>query len=95
MPGCGDEPGARTRRYPLARPAGGGDREGLLGGLLGQVEVAEDADQSCDDAAPLVTEDLLEDRYPFFNGRISTAPPSRAAGIRDASSIAASRSSAS
>jgi hypothetical protein len=58
-------------------------------------KVAEEADQSCDDSAPLVAADLLEDRYPFFNGRISTAPPSRAAGIRDASSIAASRSSAS
>ena len=45
---------------PVARPALGGDRERLLGGLLGEVEVAEEADQGGEDAAPLVAEDLLE-----------------------------------
>jgi len=43
----------------------------------------------------LIAEDLLEDRYHSTTGRTSTAPPMRAAGIREASSIAASRSSAS
>ena len=38
---------------------------------------------------------LLEDRYHSTMGRTSIAPPRRAAGIREASSIAASRSSAS
>jgi hypothetical protein len=38
---------------------------------------------------------VLEDRYRSTSGRTSIAPPSRAAGIREASSIAASRSSAS
>jgi hypothetical protein len=49
-------------RRPLAGPALGGRRERLLGGLLGEVEVAEEADQDGEDAAPLVAEDLLEDR---------------------------------
>jgi hypothetical protein len=31
-----------------------------VGGVLGQVEVAEDADEAGEDAAPLVAEDLLE-----------------------------------
>ena len=56
------EPGARVLRRALARPALRGDRERLLGGFLGEVEVAEEADQACEDAAPLVAEDLLEDR---------------------------------
>ena len=91
----GHQPGARVRRRSVSRPALGGDRERLLGGFLGEVEVAEEADQAGEDAAPLLTEDLLEDGYHSAIGRTSTAPPMRAAGMRDASSIAASRSSAS
>ncbi len=91
----GHEPGARVGGRPVAGPALGGDRERFLGGFLGEVEVAEEADQAGEDAAPLVAEDLLEDRYSSTSGRTSTAPPMRAAGMRDASSIAASRSSAS
>jgi hypothetical protein len=45
----------------VARPALGGDREGLLRGLLGEVEVAEEADEGREDAAPRVAEGLLED----------------------------------
>jgi hypothetical protein len=33
-----------------------------LGGFLGEVEVAEEADQDREDATPLVAEGLLEDR---------------------------------
>jgi len=33
-----------------------------LGGFLGEVEIAEEADQGGEDAAPLVAKDLLEDR---------------------------------
>jgi hypothetical protein len=33
-----------------------------LSGFLGEFEVAEEADQAREDAAPLVAEDLLEDR---------------------------------
>jgi hypothetical protein len=43
-------------------PALGGDRKRLLGGFLGEVKVAEEADQGGEDPAPLVAEDPLEDR---------------------------------
>jgi hypothetical protein len=46
---------------PVARPALGGNCERFLGGFLGEIEVAEEADQAGEDAAPLVAEDLLED----------------------------------
>jgi len=46
----------------LPRPALGRDRERLLRGFLGEVEVAEEADQAGEDASPLVAEDLVEDR---------------------------------
>ena len=61
--------------HAVARPPLGGDREGLLRGFLGEVEVAEEADQRSEDAAPLVAEDLVEDRYHSTIGRTSTAPP--------------------
>jgi hypothetical protein len=48
-------------RRALPRPPLGRDRERLLGGLLGELEVAEEADQRRQDASPLVAEDLLED----------------------------------
>ena len=89
------QPGARAGGGPFARPALRGDRERLLGGLLGEVEVAEEADQVGEDESPVVAEGLLEARYHSTTGRTSIAPPMRAAGIREASSIAASRSSAS
>ena len=89
------EPAARIRGDSVARPALRGDREGLLRGFLGEVEVAEEADQRSEDAAPVVAEGLLEDRYRSTSGRTSIAPPMRAAGIRAASPMAASRSSAS
>ena len=90
-----DQPGARVAGRPLAGPALGGDRERLLGGLLGEVEVAEEADQGGEDASPFVAECLLENRYRSTIGRTSIAPPMLAAGTWAASSIAASRSSAS
>jgi hypothetical protein len=89
------QPRARVGGRSVARPALRGDREGLLRGLLGEVEVAEEADEGSEDAAPLVAEGPLEDRYHSAMGRTSIAPPMLAAGIRAASSIAASRSSAS
>jgi hypothetical protein len=49
------------RGHPVARPALGGDREGLLRGLLGEIEVAEEADQGGEDATPLLAEGPLED----------------------------------
>ncbi len=58
----GHEPGTRVGRRPLAGPASRRDRERFLRGLLGEIEVAEEADQAGEDAAPLVAKDLLEDR---------------------------------
>ena len=55
------EPCARVCGDAVARPALGGDRERLLRGLLGDVEVAEEADERSEDAAPLVPEGLVED----------------------------------
>ncbi len=89
------QPGPRAGGISVAGPPLGSDREGLLGRFLGEVEVAEEADQGSEHPAPLVAERLLEDRHHCMMGRTSIAPPSRAAGIFAASSIAASRSSAS
>jgi hypothetical protein len=89
------QPGAWVGRRAVPWPALGCDRERLLRGLLGEIEVAEEADQVGQDAAPLVPEDLLEQRYLSTNGRTSIAPPIRAAGIRAAISSAPSRSAAS
>jgi hypothetical protein len=41
-------------------PPFGGDGKRLLGGLLGEVDVAEEADQGSQDSAPLALEDLLD-----------------------------------
>jgi hypothetical protein len=57
----GREPGAGIAGDAVARPALGGDREGLLRGFLGEVEVAEEADQRSEDASPLLPEGALED----------------------------------
>jgi hypothetical protein len=40
----------------------GRNSECLLRGFLGEVEVAEEADETRDDAAPFVAKDLLENR---------------------------------
>jgi hypothetical protein len=53
---------AGVRRDPVARPALSGDRERLLRGLLGEVEVAEEADEGSEDASPLLAECPFEDR---------------------------------
>jgi len=94
-----DEPGDGVVGRAVARPALGGDGERVLGGLLGEVEVAEEADQGRQDAAPLAPEDLLDQcavsTGTSTSGRTSTAPPSRTAGIRCATSSASSRLDAS
>src|SRR5205823_12210951 len=77
------------------RPALRGDRKRLLRDFLGEVEVAEEADERSEDTAPLLAEGLLDRRYHATVGRTSIAPPMRAAGTREATSIAASKSSAS
>jgi hypothetical protein len=80
--------GRSLTRPPLRR-----DGERLLDGLLGEVEVAEEADQGGEDTPPLLAEDPLDQCS--TTGRTSIAPPIRAAGMRAAISIAASRSPAS
>jgi hypothetical protein len=70
---------------PLARP-----RARVLGGFLGEVEVAEQANQGSEDASPLFAEDLFDQRS--TTGRTSTVPPSRAAGIREAGDASADAS---
>jgi hypothetical protein len=57
-----DEPGAGVLGSSVARPALGRDRERVLGGLLGELEVAEKADQVREDAPPLIPEYLLDQR---------------------------------
>jgi hypothetical protein len=47
-------------RRPLTGPPLSRDRERLLGGLLGEVDVAKEADQGREDPAPLALEDLLD-----------------------------------
>jgi hypothetical protein len=55
-----DQPPCRARRRTFSGPALGRDREGLLRGLLGEVEVAEEADERSEDAPPVLAEGLLE-----------------------------------
>ncbi|HTA14942.1 MAG TPA: hypothetical protein VK781_08810, partial [Solirubrobacteraceae bacterium] len=57
-----DQPASRVGRRPLARPARGGACECLLRSLLGEVEVAEEADQRGKDTSPLIMKDALENR---------------------------------
>ena len=83
------EPGARIGRRALARPPFRGDRERLLGGVLGEIEVTEEADQVRNHATPLVAEDVVRQRS--TSGRTSTAPPFLAAGMAAANSSASSR----
>ena len=60
----------------VAWPPVGSDGERLLRGFLGEIEVAEEADQGGQDAAPFLAEDAIERRYQYTSeGRISTAPP--------------------
>jgi hypothetical protein len=57
----GREPGAGVVGDPVAGPALGGSGERVLGGFLGELEVAEEADQRREDASPLVAEDVREE----------------------------------
>jgi hypothetical protein len=59
-PRGGYEPGGGVSGGAFARPALGRRRERLLRGLLGEVEVAEEADQRSEDAAPFVAKRPLE-----------------------------------
>ena len=52
------QPRARIGRGAVARPALGSDGERLLSGLLGELEIAEEADQGGADLTPVVAEGL-------------------------------------
>ena len=70
--GRGDDPAARVGRHAVDRPALDGDGERLLDRLLGEVDVAEDADQGGDDPAVLLAED--RSIVPRRPARRATAP---------------------
>src|SRR5450755_1264021 len=103
-PGRGRQPG-RARRKSLRRPPGHGCGEGLLDRLLGDVDVAEDADQRGHRAAVLGAEhpgDLqvtgsgqagYRPSPRSVNGRTSVGSPVTCVNLR-AHSSAASRSGA-
>jgi hypothetical protein len=59
------QPRPRVARQPVGGPAPRGGRERLLGGFLGEVEVAEEADQRREDTTPLLAEDLLDRQSPI------------------------------
>jgi hypothetical protein len=58
----GDQPGSGVRRLAVARPALGRDRERVLRGPLGEVEIAEEADQGRENPSPLLAERVVEGR---------------------------------
>jgi hypothetical protein len=74
----GDEPAGRIGGHAVPGPPLEGDGDGLLKGVLGEVEVAEDADQGREDAPVLLAEELLERRQALTSacrmttGRTST-----------------------
>ncbi len=55
-----DDPRARVPRHAVARPALECRRERVLHGVLGELEVAEDAREDRDGMAPLLPEDALD-----------------------------------
>src|SRR5205823_11222114 len=84
------QPGARAFGRAGERPPLERDRNGVLKGVLGEVEVAEDADQAREHPPPLGAKDSFELAQCSTTGRTSIAPPFRAAGIFEANSIASS-----
>jgi hypothetical protein len=86
-----EEPGGRAIGDALEGPPLDRRCDRVLEGVLGELEVAEDADQVREDAAPLLAEDALDRGQCSITGRTSIAPPVRAAGIRAAISTASSR----
>src|SRR6266540_1764429 len=93
------QPGARVVRYAFAWPPFQRPYDGVLDGVLGQVDVAGDADQRGQHARPLgayqplgrVTGSHRQIPREGWTGRISTVPY-RTAGIFAATAIASSRS---
>ena len=63
VPGRRDEPAGRVRRHALARPALERPLDGVPERVLGEVDVAEDADQGGEDTSVLLAEELRELLY--------------------------------
>src|SRR5262249_19319976 len=97
VPGGGAQPPGWVVWHAVSGPALDGCCKRVLEGVLGELEVAEDADQGREDAAPLLADDLLEARRAqcSITGLISIAPPVRAAGIFAAPAVAPPRVSGS
>ena len=88
------EPSGRICRHPVSRPALECGRDRILEGVLGEVEVAEDADQGGEHPAVVLAEQCGDGVYwagtPMgTSGRTSIVPP-RADGLFAAHSIASS-----
>ena len=93
-PARGNQPGPRAGRHTLDRPTLERRRERILKRLLGEIEVAEQADQGGQDAAGFGAVDRLDRVYGWSNsmiGRTSTVPCC-APGIRDATCTASFKS---
>jgi len=61
--GSGRDPAARVGRQAVARPCAQRDRKRLLDRILGEVDVAEGADQGGDRSAGLLAEDPADRRF--------------------------------
>src|SRR5947209_10941425 len=92
--GGGGDPAAGVRRDPLLRPLLGRDREGFRHCVLGELDVAEDADQSGSAAPGLASKYRVESVSHPCIGRTSIGPSLAAAALA-ARSSATSRSAAS
>ncbi len=94
-----DDPAGGAGRQPALRPSFEGDDEGVLDRLLGEIDVAEEADQAGHRSPGFGTEDALDvdraqDSGSSWKGRTSTGP-AQAALPSAAHLRAASRSAAS
>ena len=94
-----DEPAGRIARPAVARPPLERRRDCVLESVLGQLEIAEDADQGGEDAAALLAEDAGELVYApapdmSITG-LTSIEPSFADGILAAQSSASSSASTS
>ena len=89
------DPGAWVVGDAVRRPAIERDRERLLHGLLGQIEVAEHADERRHRTSGLAPEQAIDDlrclAHMSMRGLTSMDPPAATDGILPAASIASSR----
>ena len=89
-----NQPGPRAGRYAFYRPALDRRRERILKRLLGEIEVAEETNQSGQNAAGFGPVDRLDRVYGWLNSMIgrTSMVPCFAPGIRDATCTASFRS---